>query len=80
MSNSFAQQNRLPYWRRHYSEKSTESQQQELDFEFKLVIAGLLYDVGSTFLEFGFRKLGSHFVKNLSYQFVQISASRTKRL
>ncbi|ASV34251.1 calcium-binding protein [Candidatus Hamiltonella defensa] len=68
------------YWRRHYSEKLSESQQQELDFEFKLAMAGLVYDVGSTLLEFGFRKLGSHFVKKLSYQSVQIFASRMKRL
>lgn len=68
------------YWRRHYSEKSSGSQQQELDFEFKLAMAGLVYDVGSTLLEFGFRKLRSHFVKKLSYQSVQIFASRMKRL
>nr|WP_234813607.1 C80 family cysteine peptidase [Candidatus Hamiltonella defensa] len=68
------------YWRRRSAEQLNPSQKQALDFEAQLAIAGLLYDVKSTFIESGFRKQGSHLIQKFSSQGVRVFASRIQRL
>ncbi|WP_234809357.1 calcium-binding protein [Candidatus Williamhamiltonella defendens] len=68
------------YWRRRYSDQLMESQKQALDFEAQLAMAGLMYDVGSTFLELGFSKLGFQLIQKFSSQSVGVFASRIQRL
>ncbi|CED78268.1 Putative RTX-family protein 3 [Candidatus Hamiltonella defensa (Bemisia tabaci)] len=68
------------YWRRRSSDELMEPEKQALDFEAQLAISGLLYDVESTLLESGFRKLGAHLIQKFSSQAVRVFASRMQCL
>ncbi|WP_232507665.1 C80 family cysteine peptidase [Candidatus Williamhamiltonella defendens] len=68
------------YWRRRSSDELMEPEKQALDFQAKLAMSGLLYDLGSILLTLGFRQLGARIMQKLSYQPVLGVSSRIRGL
>ncbi|BGI52011.1 MAG: hypothetical protein HamCj_03640 [Candidatus Hamiltonella defensa (Ceratovacuna japonica)] len=68
------------YWRRRSSDELMEPEKQALDFQAKLAMSGLLYDLGSILLTLGFRQLGARIMQKISYQPVLGVSSRIRGL
>ncbi|ATW30320.1 peptidase C80 [Candidatus Williamhamiltonella defendens] len=68
------------YWRRRSSDQLSQSQKQALDFEAQIAMAGLVYDMGSELLTFGFRKLESHIIQTFSFPSAVMVSSKIQRL